>query len=275
MLLGYTVNNSQNEPLAEDTEVVIDDNYINVDGNRCVRGLGLFRNVTIRDNEITGDSNRGIEFAGGFESRIENNNINLTDGVEGITVWATSTIASIGNTIARNTLTGSATYGIRVGDVPPYPRSSDDNSFVGNDLSELNTDIGIFTTGLSIGNHFANNILGSASGWGVLSTGTGNEFHNTTFSGDYLGFGFLPVFVVLNVGSQLNEVTSVKDATPPYAFDVCDQVVDLNTPVTTNIVPGYGRCDAQSADVLALVEEMIAEKRLEMDRAKGEALQEQ
>ncbi len=267
---GVWANNFPGNPLAEDTEIVIEDNHIQVDGRYGIIGIGPLRNVTCRDNVITGQVRRGIDFAGVNESMIKNNNVNITADHSGIAVWAASLSGARGNTIIGNKLTGSAPRGILVGDAPPYPWSTDDNSFVGNDLSEFSTSFGIFSTGLSNGNHFTNNTLGSAVGWGVYSAGTGNEFQNTTFSGDYLGFGFLPVFVLLDVGSQLNEVTSVKDDTPPYAFDVCDQVVDLNTPVTTNIVPGYDKCDAPGADVVERVEEMIEQKEAEMNQMKDE-----
>lgn len=296
---GVIVNNWPANPLAEDTKIVIEDNRIHVDDPRQGVGIwafGTFRNVTARNNEITGNmylgagmnafnaertgyaedidvagndidvsgstpapSVIGIMFAGVVGSRIRNNTINTIDGHAGIVVWAHDR-GSEGNTIVGNTLTGSAAYGLLVGDPAPWPDTRD-NSFIANDLSGLSTNVAVFSDNRSSGNHFADNILGSAVGWGVHSAGVSNTFDNTTFSGDYRGFGLSPAFILLDRGSETSRIAALRDGSPPQSFDVCDQVVDLNTwfsPfTTTNVVPGYERCAAPDAELAAQVAAIV------------------
>jgi hypothetical protein len=241
---GVIINNWPRNPLAEDSEVVIEGNEIQVDAPAWggVAGTGLVRNVTVRENTIVGSMLYGIDFVAVEGSTVMKNTIELSGGIAGITVWGNSTEGSFGNIIKGNTITGSAEFGLVVGDHGPFPVSGD-NTFQGNDLSGLSTDYGGWVDERTDGNQFVNNVLG-------------------------------PAPLVLAFGSQYNSVVAAKDGSQPNGFDVCNQVMDLNTwysPfTTTNIIPGYNRCSAPGAEVVQQVQARIAEKRLEKERAQGE-----
>jgi hypothetical protein len=266
---GIVVNNSRGEPVPDDSEVIIENNEMTVDWPPTGRGIvvsGLARNVTVRGNTIRGDLAYGIIFNSGSDSEIVANRISVTATEAGMTFWAHGNPLFGGasrNIVARNVLEGSGQIGIVVGDDPGW-ENSEGNSFLANDLQGFDSDYGIQTRHHSIGNRFVGNTIGSASGWGIHAEGTSDEFINNRFIGQYEGFGTYPdVFVILEVGSQGNLVVAVKDETSPNGFDLCGRVLDLNLSVspftTTNEVPGLERCSAPGAEVVAFVQERLAD----------------
>jgi hypothetical protein len=90
--------------------------------------------------------------------------------------------------------------------------------------------------------------------WGIGCGGNNNKIVNNTFVDVPEWYPFVHFFY----GSGDNSVVGSKNSTPPHGFDVCDNIWDQNywyEPFTsTNKIPGYERCDAQGADVVAQVE---------------------
>ena len=86
---------------------------------------------------------------------------------------------------------------------------------------------------------FGNKIGSPGSNGGIWCAGDENRIVENTFHGDYQGWTTGAGFILLDSGSEYNEVAGLKKATPPHGFDICDQVLDDGT---NNRIVGYEKC---------------------------------
>jgi hypothetical protein len=232
----------------------------------------------ISENRVE-SSYYGIALGGALERGVSLNNNIISNNtcvlqaglsVEAIAIWNEDLPLEnvVQNVITNNTVTG-------FGDIALWLIDCKNTNMSRNDLSGFTA---FFAQGIVTGidNLVSNNDYGPSYFTGIYCLGSNNQFTNDNFLGNYLGWD--PSFngcILLEVGSEQNQVTALKNGIVMHGFDLCNQVYDANLdyePYTTNnSVPGYEKCsNKKSIDFITNMQLKAAElsDKIEQKRQK-------